>query len=333
MPPFKKSSLINRSKNSQSGGARRRIAAPVSIIGGGRVGTALGLALKRAGYQIDVVVTKRPSSARRAAKVFGRKTLALSALQLDKLGPAQLARLDQSSLIFATPDDLIARLARQLSNLLPPHRTNSHRIALHTSGALSGEVLSPLRKSGFAVGSLHPLLAISDPRSGANSLSEAFFSIEGDPAAARFARQIVRDLDSESFTINPGSKALYHAAALFASPHMTALFDIAVELLTKCGVSRGRARQVLIPLLESTVKNLARQEPTRALTGTFRRGDTATVRKHLAALNEADVPEALAAYEVLGRRSLAMASRHKSNRAAFDMITSILAKTEKLTID
>jgi predicted short-subunit dehydrogenase-like oxidoreductase (DUF2520 family) len=186
-----------------------------------------------------------------------------------------------------------------------------------------------MRSAGFAVGSLHPLLSISDSHSGAKSFKHAFFSIEGDPAALKVARALVRDLAGESFTIDSGRKALYHAAAVMASPHMTALFDVAVEMLGACGLSSTRARKVLLPLLASTVKNLQTQDATEALTGTFKRGDLATVRKHLAAIKGAGLPAALLAYIVLGQRSVSISKRGQSKRIEFDEIAKILASAMK----
>jgi predicted short-subunit dehydrogenase-like oxidoreductase (DUF2520 family) len=93
---------------------------------------------------------------------------------------------------------------------------------------------------------------------------------------------------------------------------MTALFDIAVEMLVRCGLSRTRARKILLPLVQSTLENLRNHDPARALTGTFKRGDIATVRKHVAAIESRGLLDALEAYVVLGRRSLAL-SGHTPN--------------------
>jgi predicted short-subunit dehydrogenase-like oxidoreductase (DUF2520 family) len=311
----------------------------VSIIGAGRVGTALGLALKAKGYEIEVVVNKRPHTARRAARAFGPKTLALSALQLTRLSASQYDHLNRASLlIISTPDDIIAATAKQLAaifrskpngSIRPKGVSAIRRIVLHTSGALSSDVLAPLRGAGFAVGSLHPLVSISDSRSGAELLTRAFFSVEGDPGAVRAAKSAVRRVGGQSFTIDSHRKALYHAAAVTAAPNMTALFDIALEMLGRCGLSQLRARQVLLPLLESTLANLATQDPSRALTGTFKRGDVSTVQKHLAALKAANLPQALAAYVLLGQRSLSLVRRRKANSAALDQITRILGNAAK----
>jgi len=308
----------------------------VSIIGAGRLGTALGLALKEVGYKIEVVAAKRPATARRAAKIFGPKTLAVSALQLSRLSPSQRVRLNRCSLVLiATPDDVIAQIAQQMAAIFISQSRDdktaaaARRVVLHTSGALSADILEPLQRAGFAVGSLHPLVSISESRSGADLLTHAFFSVEGDPAAVRVGRSIVSHLGGESFKIDSRRKALYHAAAVTASPNMTALFDIALEMLGACGLRPARARRILLPLIESTVANLATQDPARALTGTFKRGDVSTVQKHLAALKTANLPQALAAYVVLGQRSISMAKKHSANPAGLDKITRLLSRAAK----
>src|SRR5205823_13969674 len=125
-------------------------------------------------------------------------------------------------------------------------------------------------------------------------------------------RGLVRQLGGQSFQIRPEMKALYHAAALMASPNLTALFDIALEMLTRCGLSPIRARHVLLPLVESTLANLVRQNPRSALTGTFKRGDLATTIKHINAIKGDDLIEPLQAYVVLGNRSLTVANHPRN---------------------
>jgi len=332
-PKTKVSEKTFRRRNSEPGGRTIAPGLRVAIIGAGRLGAGLGLALKALGYQIELVATGHPATARRAATLFGNKTLSISGRHLGALSANQHTRLARCSvLLIATPDDAIEPLAHRLSLILKgdavPRKT-AHRIVLHTSGALSSDTLKPMRSAGFAIGSLHPLISVSDPVSGARSLKHAFFTIEGDRAAVKVARAIVRDLSGESFTIDSERKALYHAAAVMASPHMTALFDIAVEMLGACGLTRTRARQVLLPLLVSTATNLHTQDPAAALTGTFKRGDKATVRKHLAALQAAKIPAALAAYIVLGQRSVEIAKRTKGNVDDLDEIARFLSRTAK----
>ena len=279
----------------------------MSIIGAGRLGQALAIALQSSGYPIRALVARQRQKAEKAAALLD-KTPGKSKPPLRPLAANQLAELPETDLILiATPDDAIALTAQKLSNLW---LGDERRTVLHTSGALSSEILAPLAARGFQTGSIHPLVSISEPVSGAAALRGAFFCVEGSRKAKLLAQTIVHDLGGTSFTIKPESKALYHAAAVMAAPHLTALVDIATELLSACGLTKSKARQVFLPLLESTVNNLKTASPQQALTGTFARGDIATVRRHLDALSGKELAAALKVYKLLGRRSLQLAEKN-----------------------
>jgi predicted short-subunit dehydrogenase-like oxidoreductase (DUF2520 family) len=273
----------------------------VSIVGSGRLGTALAKALFTSGYEIQAVVARRIAHARRATSLLSPATLALSEKDLQALPASKI-------ILITTPDGEISKTAARIAALGTAPRG---RTVLHTSGALAAsEVLAPLAAAGFAAGSLHPLVSISDPRTGSEKLRGAFYCLEGDAAARRVAQSIVRDLEGHSFHIDSKHKPLYHAAAVMASGHVTALVAVATEMLVQCGLDLKTARRVLMPLLKSTVANLSLSEPEKALTGTFARGDLITVRRHLQALaNNKGLSEALAAYKLLGRRSLELAGK------------------------
>lgn len=296
---------------------RRGRGPSVAVVGAGRLGTALATALAACGYDVRALASRREASARRAAKSAGVKARALGFERLGELPPSEL-------LFITTPDDAIAEVAERIAALTV--ESARVRVALHASGALSSEVLAPLRARGFQVGSMHPLASVSEPVAGAQSLRRAFYCVEGDRAAALAARRVVRDLGGESFSIRPEDKALYHAAALVAAGHTVALFDIATGLLARCGLPPARARRVLLPLLRSTLENLSRTTPERALTGTFARGDAETVSKHLAALRAAGEPDALLAYALLGGRSLRLAARAGADAARLNEIARQLAE-------
>jgi predicted short-subunit dehydrogenase-like oxidoreductase (DUF2520 family) len=308
---------------------RRKSAVPestVSIVGAGRLGTALARALASRGYTIEAVVARSRAHARRAAELVGTRPLALTSAQLDQL---PLSRI----LFITTPDDAIAgtaaELAATINNPVGKMKTRVQRIALHASGALSSDVLQNLSEAGFVTGSMHPLVSVSDPVNGALNLGSAFFCIEGSKAAVSVARELVRALGAESFAIKARDKALYHAAAVMVSGHTTALFDIATEMLARCGLAPRRARAVLLPLLKSTFENLYTTDPARALTGTFARADVVTVQRHLAALRSERMHDALKAYTLLGHRSLKLAKAAGASASALKEIARVLAEGEK----
>ena len=299
----------------------------IAIIGTGRLGTALGLALKKSGHPIKIVVTRSASSARRAARLLKTRGTAVGAQGLDQLSSANRDLLQQCSvLIICTPDDAIPQVAIELGSLMDSpgqdeaDRSNRRPVIFHTSGALTSKVLSPLRDRGSAVGSVHPLISISGDNSGAPSFSGIHFAVEGDPKAVRLGKQLIRDLGGDSFVIDTDAKPLYHAAALMASPNLTALADIAIEMLGRIGISSNRARRILLPLINSTMENLAHQDPRHGLTGTFKRGDIATARMHLAAIASERLTDAMQAYITLGKRSLKLSDVPRAKRLEMESL-------------
>jgi predicted short-subunit dehydrogenase-like oxidoreductase (DUF2520 family) len=146
------------------------------------------------------------------------------------------------------------------------------------------------------------LLSVSG--SGDDSLRGAFWSVEGDRSALRLGKEIVRDLEGKSFSIRSEDKPLYHAAAVMVSGNVVALFDVALQMLAECGLDRETARAILLPLIASTIRSLETKTPEASLTGTFSRGDVATVKRHLASMRN---PEVRDLYRILGERSLELA--------------------------
>lgn len=280
----------------------------ISIIGIGRVGQTLANALQSAGYLIVALVFHDSARGRKSRRLFPQNTFPGTLL----LGSHQLAQLPTTDLILiTTPDDSIAATAEQLASIQNgAHPGEYRRVVMHTSGALSSEALAPLAAAGFSIGSIHPLVAI-DPADGDSTLRGGFYCIEGDKAAVSSAKSIAEDLGGRPIIIKPQQKVLYHAAALMASPHLVALFDLALELMSNSGVKWADARKMLLPLVEGTVKNLRARHPSTALTGTFARGDIGTVERHLKVLSGGKLPlEALEIYKLLGLRSLQLAEEN-----------------------
>lgn len=285
-------------------------------MGAGRLGTALAIALREERYTIEAVVARRQRSARNSVALLDVPARALAAKDLPLISA-------KGSVIVATPDDQIETVVRRIARV---SGNENGRVILHTSGALSSLVLRPLRDHGWHVGSIHPLIAVSEPRAGASALHGAYWCVEGDKQAIRVARAIVDDLEGRSFSVSSDLKALYHAAAVMASGNVVALFDVATEMLNRCGLTRKEAQQVLLPLTTSAVTNMSRSTPEEALTGTFARGDEATVELHLQALSQSGLETAHELYRILGRRSIELALRGRADKQALQRIRRKLEK-------
>jgi len=175
---------------------------------------------------------------------------------------------------------------------------------LHTNGFLDAGALGALKRKGVSVGKLHPLLA-------ANPLSVLLgvpsFGIAGDPRAMRAARAIIRTLGGRPVPLGKGSGPGYHAAASLLSGGIVALYELADRLFERAAPSldgRGRA-MALDHLAKTSLFNVWSHGTRSALTGALARGAEDTVRGHLRALR--GVPNALEAYQVLGRTMLELA--------------------------
>ncbi len=273
----------------------------ISIVGIGRVGGALALALSRAGYTIENLVYRDAATAR---AISGQIPQAhLSSFK-------SFPRIHSGVVLLTTADQDIPAAAAELANYV-----DKGCVVLHASGSLSSDVLSDLVAVGCSTGSMHPLVSISDPVSGSTNFSNAFFCIEGDADALDAARSIVESLGATPFSIATRHKPLYHAAAVTACGHLVALIDIAIEMLSKCGVEADSAKQILFPLVESTIENLKTQSTSRALTGSFARADAAAFERHMVSIDNAMPALVRDVYLLLGERSLELALANGADAA------------------
>ena len=273
----------------------------------------MAVALSSVGYPIHTLVSRRRARLKQSARLLDEACPLLVLEELRQVGQVVL---------ITTPDDQLSSVTKHLRTLNGNNRRAS--VALHTSGALSSKVLSPLSDKGWRVGSIHPLVSVSEPKAGAKSLVSAFWCLEGDRQALQQARNIVKDLRGHSFSINSSAKPLYHAAAVMSSGNIMALFDTALDMLERAGLKRDRAHEVLVPLLQSTMANLMKSSPSEALTGTFSRGDVATVERHLKALAGKQLRDARELYRLLGRKSLALAEEKGVDKITAGKISKLL---------
>ena len=128
------------------------------------------------------------------------------------------------------------------------------------------------------------------------------FAIEGDTAAVRVARRIVKDLGAKAYPIRKADKAAYHAWGTFASPLLTALLAATEQVAARAGVRGKAARSRILPILQQTLSNYAAVGGEDSFSGPLIRGDVQTVTRHLDVLRE--IPAAREVYVALARAAL-----------------------------
>ncbi len=263
----------------------------VGIIGAGAVGTALGIALDRAGWPVGAVASRDPARRQRfLERVPGARGFAEATALVD----------DVELIILAVPDDMVASVAASL-------RLYAGQAMVHTSGLLGVDVLQPALAAGTQAGAFHPLVAFADLERALESLPGATIAIEGDDELAAHLAEMAEAIGGIPVRLAPGSKAAYHAAAVLAAGGVVALLDTIREIAAVVGLDEAGALQIYLPLLEQTVANARALGVAAALTGPATRGDAGTIAAHLAAL-QSGAPDTLPVYRALLDRSIRIAA-------------------------
>ena len=274
----------------------------ITIIGAGRMGQGLGLALKRRGYR--VLLVNRSSRDIIAPLILHQGSLA------EATSEAEL-------ILIATPDDAIEQVAAELA---ARGGITHDQVILHLSGLLDRRALLPLEASGAACGSFHPVQTVAEAGTAAERLKGAYVGIEGDERALVAAERLANTLRMVPVRIPAEAKPAYHAGASFVANYTIALVGVAERLARSAGVPADVAAKLYLPLLGGAVANLTALGPAASLTGAVRRGDVQTIRAHLQALG----PEDRELYRAVGRAAVALASEAGLDAAAAARVNAVL---------
>jgi len=280
----------------------------VAVIGPGRVGTALALALPSPAYEVVAVAGRSPES---LGSFRARFPAAAAA-------PVTEAARDVDLVLVCVPDDAIAGVARAAA---AADGVAEGSRWVHVSGGLGPDVLRPAQLAGASVAACHPAMTFPDPDRGLARLPGASWAVTADSEEALgWARVLVTDLRGSPVTVPARSRTLYHAGLTVGSNATATVVTLARDLLLGAGVEDpGR---FLGPLVTTSAGNAA-ERGAAALTGPVRRGDAGTVTRQLAELR-AVMPEAVEAYLALSRLMLRHARRAGLDPEAADAVADAL---------
>ena len=276
----------------------------IAIIGPGRLGQAMGRLLAFSRLPIAFVAARTMPASRRAARFIGQ------GIPLTLFDPSLL---QASVFLITTSDSAIAEVGRALSRIGTGRDSWRGKVVLHTCGSLPSSVLSPLKLRGAAIGSLHPYQTVPRPQAGVRNLQDCFWGVEGDRKAVGVAKRLINRLGGIVFSIRPEQKALYHLSAFLVCPTVVTLMAKAEQLLQQAGVPRKVSRPMLRQFVSETARNFDDLGGPRALTGPAVRGDSATIRRHLAALRNS-APEFVPVYQSLLKAMLRLAGSPGAKR-------------------
>jgi predicted short-subunit dehydrogenase-like oxidoreductase (DUF2520 family) len=249
----------------------------VVVVGAGRLGGALALALAAKRWPVRVLA--RSEQSRRRVLELGLK-------------PATARDVARARVcLLCVPDKAVPSVAEELE----PQLARGAAL-VHCAGALSLEALGPPR--GRVLGSFHPLVAVSDPRD----------SLAGNSVAlstrSRWLREVLERMAKDSglraLRVPEKHRAAYHAGAVLSAGGVVAALSAAVEAFRTAGISEEDALAALLPLTRSALRGVEARGLAAGYTGPIARGDSGVVAAHLAALPS----EARAVYRPLSKRGL-----------------------------
>ncbi|MGW4328539.1 Rossmann-like and DUF2520 domain-containing protein [Nocardia sp. NPDC004573] len=274
----------------------------VGIVSAGRVGSALGAALERAGHVVFGVCAISDASVRRAR----------TRLPDSEILPIEQVAARSELLLLAVPDTELAGLVRGLAGA---GVVRPGTIVAHTSGANGVGVLAPLTELGALPLAIHPAMTFTGHDEDVTRLGNACFGITAaDEVGYAIAQSLVIEMGGEPVRVPEQNRPLYHAALAHGSNHLvTVIVDAVAGLraaLSGPGLlgqqlvddqPNGLAERLLAPLASAALDNALRRGQS-ALTGPVARGDADAVAAHLDALASVDARLA-EAYRALSLRT------------------------------
>lgn len=283
----------------------------IGIVGTGKVARALALGLQSHSSAPLMVWGRAPAKCREAV---GHLAHAQAVSSLSDI-------VDTCNVIaIAVADDAIAKIVRAISEA---GALSQAPLVFHVSGGCGTAVLEPLRQMGTRTAAIHPAMTFTgDPKLELERMAGSRFAVTGSsPESSQLAQSIVEALGGVSVEIPEAYRALYHAALCHAANHLVTLFTGASHALRIAGVDDPAG--LLAPLARAALENSI-ANGFGALSGPVLRGDTETIRRHIAAL-ESDYPELLPIYRIL---ALATVEELERRSAPFNLsnLLSLLGK-------
>jgi predicted short-subunit dehydrogenase-like oxidoreductase (DUF2520 family) len=243
----------------------------IVILGAGRLGTHLAVALARQGLDILQVYNRTPSRGQSLAL----KTGACHTSDLRQIIPTA------DLYILTVSDTAVAEIAGQI-NL-------ERKLVVHTSGSLDMSVLSPVSEN---IGVLYPLQTFSQHR----RISFRSIPICVEAGSARDGKRLAilaGKLSQRVVFLDSGHRRMLHLGAVFVSNFTNYLYAVTEDML--------RHQQIpfdlLGPLILHTARNVGHGDLFSSQTGPAARGDLPVLEKHYDLLT--GYPEHLEIYKLI----------------------------------
>ena len=244
----------------------------VTLIGAGRVASALGVALSNAGCTVSTVISRSGETAR-----------ALAATLNAEWGSDPSVNVSSDLLVLAVNDSALEKLV----SLINPQKET---IVVHTAGSYPVEILDSL--DGKRKGVFYPLQTFTKGRT-IDFRNLPILVEASDSQTAAELEQLARIISTEVFNAGFEERRMIHLAAVFVCNFVNHLYSAGGEIAGRTTLPFT----VLEPLMRETLAKAIEIGPAEAQTGPAARNDLNTIEKQLELLRSS--PQLEKVYRVL----------------------------------
>ena len=280
----------------------------VGIIGAGKLGASLAVAMNRSGYRV-ATIHRRTAAA--AEAVAGRIPGAVGVTE------ARLV-VESCRVVFITTDDAAIESVAELLDW------SGADAVIHCSGATPVAALAAAAETGIATGGFHPMQTFPTER-GEGRFDGITVAIESESSELKaWLTGLADALGAHHIYLTAEMRPAYHASAVMACGLVAGLVGLAADMWEEMGLTRDDGVRALSPLVSATAEQIGGLGIPAAITGPYVRGDVDTVRAHLDAARTRG-PDVLAGYAALALAQLPIA-REQGNisNANYATIESLL---------
>ncbi len=225
------------------------------IIGAGRVGSALSVALNESGHRLLKIISRSINKAEKLAGMAGCV-----------FGSELVIPPDTDLVIVAVNDDA-------LYTVLHETEMEDNIVIAHTAGSVGLDVF---HKDMSNTGVFYPLQTFTTGRS--YDFSSVPLFIEANRERSReVLLSVASSVSRQVFELDSDKRKYLHLAAVFSCNFVNHMYYAGKEISAMAGMDFN----VLLPLIRETMEKVSSLGPESSQTGPAVRNDKNTIEKHL----------------------------------------------------
>lgn len=207
-------------------------------------------------------------------RVYGRNITKAKALA-DSVNTTATNKLsdikdDADCCFIAISDHAIAEIAKQLSF--------NNTVLIHTAGSVDRSILSEAAPNN---GVIWPIYSINKSNLPTHRDIPCIIEVANDESL-KVISKLVNSITDKVYNVDSEQRAILHLSAVLSNNFVNHLFTISEKLCQ----AKDLPFALLLPIITQTSERIYHRSPEELQTGPAKRGDTATILKHLEILQE-----------------------------------------------